>query len=57
MSLKTLYFKVNPCDIDRMPFLAPVGDWLASWASECPCCNSARVVFAAISGIALGLLL
>lgn len=51
-----LKFLLNPCDIDRHPSLQPVGDWLASWASHCPCCNSARVLIAGSLGFGAGLL-
>lgn len=49
-----LRYKLNPCDIDRYPVLAPLGDLLAHLASECPCCNTLRVVVAIPVSIIIG---
>jgi len=51
-----LRHKLNPCDIDRYPVLAPVGDLLAYLASECPCCNTLRVFFALAVAFPLGVI-
>lgn len=44
---------LNPCDVDHMPVLTLVGDLLAMLATDCPCCNGGRMVFALLIG-ALG---
>lgn len=41
---------LNPCDLERLRFLAPVGDLLAAFyqrltdGTDCPCCLGARIV-------------
>jgi hypothetical protein len=53
--LKTAwYYRFNPCDMDRHPKLAPLGDFFAKLAVECPCCNGMRIIGAAILGLLIG---
>lgn len=43
----------NPCLVGRKPWLAPVGDFLASLMPECPCCAAVRgLLFGAATGVA-----
>lgn len=48
--LKKLFFKINYCDIDRLPFLAPIGDAVAKvWDgftayTDCACCLGTRLL-------------
>lgn len=49
-----LKYLLNPCDVDRLPFLAPIGDAVAKLAVECPCCNGFRIIIALAIGIAIG---
>lgn len=63
-----LRYRLNPCDIDRDPRLARLGDWLADYfdihfrnpTHDCPCCMAVRVLLlAALSaggGFSLALL-
>jgi hypothetical protein len=46
--------KYNPCDMDSLPALAPIGEFLAKLASACPCCSGARIVLAGVVGFVLG---
>jgi hypothetical protein len=48
-----LRHRINPCDIDRWPHLAPLGDWLADRSSGCPCCDTLRVPAAFALGVLL----
>lgn len=49
--------KYNPCDMDSHPALAPIGNFFAKLASDCPCCNGARIVAAALLGFITGAVL
>lgn len=57
-----LRHRVNPCDIDRDPRLAPIGDALHNLYSlftkgtECTCCLGTRLVALAIVSFVLGAL-
>lgn len=48
------YHKINPCDIDRFPALAPLGDWLATLTPKCPCCATIRTFLLTVAGFAAG---
>lgn len=54
-----LYFRLNPCDMARFKFLAPVGDAMASmWyaltkGTDCPCCLASRVLGLMVAAAAL----
>lgn len=48
---------LNPCDIDRLPVLAPIGDLAAKLVTHCPCCNGFRIIFAFAAGFAIGVYL
>lgn len=54
---------VNPCDIDRHPALAPLGDALTAVyhatieSTDCPCCRAIRVLVVIVFSFAIGLLL
>ena len=58
-----LKYLLNPCDFERLPVLAPVGDALASLYAaftantDCPCCLGGRLVGVAVAGVATGALL
>lgn len=52
-----LKYKINPCDYERYKFLAPIGDFVAWFGSDCKCCSGARVLGAAIIGFVLGALI
>lgn len=57
-----LKHRANPCDIDRLPALAPVGDMLAAFfesvfrkpTHDCPCCMAVRVIILAAAAYAAG---
>lgn len=49
-----LYQRLNPCDIARYDWLAPVGDLAAKLIPPCPCCAGFRLLAALAVGIALG---
>ena len=53
---RKLRHMVNPCDIDRLSILKPVGDFFAlfSYGTDCTCCLGARIFFALVVGIAAG---
>jgi len=52
MSKPLLRHRVNPCDIDRLPSLAPLGNALALFYAKafeepthgCPCCKAIRII-------------
>ena len=50
-------YKINPCDYERYKVLAPIGDFVALFGSDCKCCSGARVLAAAIIGFVLGALI
>lgn len=50
-------YLLNPCDIDRFPWLAPIGDFFAFFGSDCRCCSGARVLFAAAAAGLTGFLI
>ena len=58
-----LRHKLNPCDIDRYPVLAPLGDMLAAsfklltYGTDCPCCLAVRVALLAAASFTLGAVL
>ena len=62
-----LRHRLNPCDIDRYPALAPIGDALHglyqafTWGTDCTCCLGARVLALALAagtfGVGITLLL
>ena len=62
-----LRHRLNPCDIDRYPALAPLGDALHglyqafTWGTDCTCCLGARVLALALAagtfGVGITLLL
>ena len=47
----------NPCTHGRYPFLAPVGDFLARFSPDCPCCSTVRWGLISILAFVVGLLL
>lgn len=53
-----LKYKLNPCDMDRYPVLAPLGDVFASvtklFTVECNCCTGARILVGIAASFALG---
>lgn len=48
---------LNPCDMDSHPALAPIGNFFAWLASDCPCCSGARIAGAAVLGFVIGAVL
>ena len=46
--------RLNPCDYDSYPVLAPLGNALARVATSCPCCNGARILGALVLGLVVG---
>lgn len=53
---------INPCDIDRCPLLAPIGD--ACYATyklynnvDCDCCKGMRIIATGLVGIGVGIIL
>jgi hypothetical protein len=58
-----LHYQINPCDMDRFKFLAPIGDALAAIyegfnaGTECVCCRGARLVALAVLSFTLGAVL
>lgn len=60
-----LKHRVNPCDIDRLPELAPVGDALAILFNrffrepthDCPCCMAVRIILVTSVAFAAGYLI
>lgn len=61
--LLKIFYAGNPCDIDRMRILAPVGDALAAlWDgftafTDCACCLGTRLALALALAFYLGTLL
>lgn len=57
------YHQINPCDIDRFNFLAPLGDALAAlwdtftFGTDCACCLGTRLTLLMILCICLGTML
>ena len=59
-----LKHRLNPCDIDRLECLAPVGDALAAFfdtafrkpTHDCPCCMAVRVIILVAAAYAAGYL-
>ena len=43
-------YKANPCDVGAHPTLYPIQRALQRLASDCPCCNGARIIAAAAAG-------
>lgn len=49
--MKKILYAINPCDIDRLRILAPIGDALAAlWDgftafTDCACCLGTRLAF------------
>lgn len=35
-------YSLNPCVHGRLPWLAPIGEFLAKFTPECPCCATIR---------------
>lgn len=60
--LLKLFFKVNMCDIDRLQFLAPLGDAVATlWDAftaftDCACCLGTRLIILTLLSFYLGTL-
>ena len=59
-----LKYRLNPCDIDRLPALATIGDALAEFfeaafrrpTHDCPCCMAVRVIILTAVAFAAGYL-
>lgn len=59
-----LKHRLNPCDIDRLPWLEPIGDELAYLfdvtmrkpTHDCPCCMAVRIIILAAAAFAVGYL-
>jgi len=59
-----LKHRLNPCDIDRHPALAKVGDELAAFfdiafrnpTHDCPCCMAVRIIILTAAAFAAGYL-
>lgn len=51
-----LKYRLNPCDIDRLPKLKPLGGFFALFAygTDCTCCLGARIAAAFSIGIIIG---
>lgn len=57
-----LKHQFNPCDIDRLPCLAPVGDALARFfeyafrkpTDDCPCCMAVRIILLTAAAFVAG---
>ena len=64
MDKPLLKHRVNPCDIDRYPVLAKIGDALAAFYVElfsrpthgCPCCMAVRIIILAAAAYTIGYL-
>lgn len=52
-----LKYLLNPCDIERHEILAPLGDFLAKFSPECPCCSTVRWALITIAAFSLGYVL
>ena len=62
-----LRYLLSPCDVERLPALAPIGDALHGlyqafiWGTDCTCCLGARVLALALAagtfGVGITLLL
>lgn len=48
------YYRFNPCDIERHPRLAKLGDLVAKLDSGCPCCNGFRMLAMLGAGFLIG---
>jgi hypothetical protein len=44
-------YRFNPCDVGAFPVVKFIGRVLSSFATQCPCCNGARILFALSLGI------
>ena len=55
-----LRYLLSPCDVERLPALAPIGDALHglyqafTWGTDCTCCLGARVLALALAAGAFG---
>lgn len=49
-----LWFRLNPCDIARYDWLAPIGDAVAKLTPACACCAGFRMIAALAIGVGLG---
>lgn len=49
-----LWRRLNPCDIARFDWLAPVGDLVARLTPECACCAGFRMIGALVAGLVIG---
>lgn len=49
-----IHRRLNPCDIARYGFLAPIGDVVAKLATDCNCCNGFRILIALAIGALAG---
>lgn len=49
-----IHRRLNPCDIARYGFLAPIGDVVAKLATDCNCCNGFRILIALAIGVLAG---
>lgn len=64
MDKPLLKHRLNPCDIDRLPWLADVGDVLAFFfervfrkpTHDCPCCMAIRILILTAAAFAAGYL-
>lgn len=64
MNNPLLKHQVNPCDIDRHPALAKIGDALALFfdtffrtpTHDCPCCMAVRILILAAAAYTAGYL-
>ena len=42
-------YRANPCDVGAHPVLHPIQRGLIALATDCPCCNGARILAVAIA--------
>ena len=64
MDKPLLNHRLNPCDIDRLPVLAKIGDALALFFNtffrnpthDCPCCMAVRIFILAAAAYTAGYL-
>ncbi len=42
-------YRANPCDVGAHPILRPIQRGLIALATDCPCCNGARIIAVAIA--------
>lgn len=64
MNKPLLKHRFNPCDIDRLPCLEPIGDALAHLFNsafrkpthDCPCCMAVRIIILTAAAFAVGYL-